>query len=158
MNNENTEKTEVTTAENTAENQPAEKPADNSADVGNTAEKPGKTYTEAEVEKLIAKRLAKAKSESDGKAEQALKKIEALEKKNACLAAGVKSDYTDDAVTLAEKLVSDKVDFAKALESVVKKYPQFSGALPAPADTGVKTKNSSETPSDSALRQAFGLK
>jgi len=126
----------------------------------------GKNYTDEELEKIIQKRLskelAKQKATADEKAEEALKKIDLLEKKNACLSAGVKPDFTDDAITLAVKLVNDKTDFSAALKSVIGKYPQFAGGdLSAPdkaANTGVKTKNSPAEFDTKALREAFGLK
>lgn len=129
---------------------PAEKPPE-----------PEKTYTRAEVDKM----LENERRSADGKAEEALKKIELLEKKNACLSAGIKPDFTDDAITLAGRLVNENTDFSAALKAVSEKYPQFTGAdvsttekSEKPVNTGVKTKNSPEDFDKKALREAFGLK
>lgn len=126
----------------------------------------GKTYTDEEIEKLIQKRLskelAKQKATADEKAEEALKKIDLLEKRNACLSAGVKPDFADDAITLAGKLVNDKTDFSAALKSVIGKYPQFAGTEKEP-DREKKPKFSSgaanigsKTPNNAA-RLIMGL-
>ncbi|HHX66657.1 MAG TPA: hypothetical protein GX708_01190 [Gallicola sp.] len=47
-------------------------------------------------------------------------KIEALSK-------GVKSDFIEDVVILANNYVSEELDFDKALEQVLEKYPYFKG-------------------------------
>ena len=164
--NENT-----TTAEKTTEEKPAEQelpketasaPAASSEAASNdktpAEEKPvEKTFTQDEVNKLIADRLSREKRSADAKADEALKKIAALENRNACYKAGVKDDYVDDVIALASRGIDDKTDFSKALAGVLEKYPMFkAGTAPAGTTTGTKTENKTQT-DDAALRRAFGL-
>ena len=122
------------------------------------AEKSEKTFTQAEVDKMIEKRLARERSSAETKADKALKEITELKNANACYKAGIKDECIDDAITLAGKLTDDKTDFSTALKKVVEKYPQFKAAASAPnITTGTKTSNSSDS-DDKALRAAFGLK
>jgi hypothetical protein len=160
---------ENTTAEKTTEEKPAEQeqpkekastPAASSeaAEKKPPEEKPAeKTFTQDEVNKLIADRLSREKRSADAKADEALKKIAALENRNACYKAGVKDDYVDDVIALASRGIDDKTDFSKSLAKVLEKYPVFkAGNTPAGATTGVKTEDKSQA-DDAALRRAFGL-
>ena len=160
---------ENTTAEKTTEEKPAEQeqpkekasaPAASSeaAEKKPPEEKPAeKTFTQDEVNKLIADRLSREKRSADAKADEALKKIAALENRNACYKAGVKDDYVDDVIALASRGIDDKTDFSKSLAKVLEKYPVFkAGNTPAGATTGTKTENKTQT-DDAALRRAFGL-
>jgi hypothetical protein len=160
---------ENTTAEKTTEEKPAEQeqpkekastPAASSeaAEKKPPEEKPAeKTFTQDEVNKLIADRLSREKRSADAKADEALKKIAALENRNACYKAGVKDDYVDDVIALASRGIDDKTDFSKSLAKVLEKYPVFkAGNTPAGATTGTKTENKTQT-DDAALRKAFGL-
>ena len=161
--NENT-----TAAENTTEVQSQEQPKEQSAPAASSEaasndktpaeEKPvEKTFTQDEVNKLIADRLSREKRSADAKADEALKKIAALENRNACYKAGVKDDYVDDVIALASRGIDDKTDFSKALAGVLEKYPMFkAGTAPAGTTTGTKTENKTQT-DDAALRRAFGL-
>ena len=139
--------------QSTAEAQTADK-----ADKKPPEEKPAeKTFTQDEVNKMIADRLSREKRSADAKADEALKKIEALENRNACYKAGVKDDYVDDVIALASRGIDDKTDFSKSLAKVLEKYPVFkAGNTPAGATTGTKTENKTQT-DDAALRRAFGL-
>jgi hypothetical protein len=160
---------ENTTAEKTTEEKPAEQeqpkekastPAASSeaAEKKPPEEKPTeKTFTQDEVNKMIADRLSREKRSADAKADEALKKIAALENRNACYKAGVKDDYVDDVIALASRGIDDKTDFSKSLAKVLEKYPVFkAGNTPTGATTGTKTENKTQT-DDAALRRAFGL-
>ena len=164
------ENTTATAAENTTETQSQEQPKEQSApkeqakteaasnDKTPAEEKPvEKTFTQDEVNKLIADRLSREKRSADAKADEALKKIAALENRNACYKAGVKDDYVDDVIALAVRSIDGKTDFSKALAGVLEKYPMFkAGTAPAGATTGVKTEDKAQA-DDAALRRAFGL-
>lgn len=161
---------ENTTAEKTTEEKPAEQeqPKETASTPAASSEaaekKPAaeekpteKTFTQDEVNKLIADRLSREKRSADAKADEALKKIAALENRNACYKAGVKDDYVDDVIALASRGVDDKTDFSETLAKVLEKYPVFkAGSTPAGATTGVKTEDKSQA-DDAALRKAFGL-
>lgn len=163
--NENTATAEKTTEEKPAEQEQPKETASAPAASSEAAEKKPaaeekpaeKTFTQDEVNKLIADRLSREKRSADAKADEALKKIAALENRNACYKAGVKDDYVDDVIALASRGIDDKTDFSKSLAKVLEKYPVFkAGNTPAGATTGVKTEDKTQT-DDAALRKAFGL-
>ena len=163
MENEtNTTQTEVTSqgqTETTPET--TEKPADKSKDKpaekpSETETKPEKTFTQAELDAIVERRLKRERTSAEEKADKALKRISELETKNACYKLGIKEDCIEDAVALAEKLVNDKTDISAALSKVLEKYPVFKADKSKPAATGVHTETTKET-DDSALRKAFGL-
>ena len=163
--NENTTTAEKTTEEKPAEQELPKETASAPAASSEAAEKKPaaeekpteKTFTQDEVNKLIADRLSREKRSADAKADEALKKIAALENRNACYKAGVKDDYVDDVIALASRGIDDKTDFSKSLAKVLEKYPMFkSGTAPAGATTGVKTEDKAQA-DDAALRRAFGL-
>jgi hypothetical protein len=153
-------------AVNTAEEKPTEeKPQEEQTEAKQPEPAPApeekkpaeKIFTQDEVNKLIADRLSREKRSADAKADEALKKIAALENRNACYKAGVKDDYVDDVIALASRGIDDKTDFSKSLAKVLEKYPVFkTGTAPAGATTGVKTEDKSQA-DDAALRKAFGL-
>lgn len=155
MENEtNITQTEETPQEQTeTTSKPTEKPADKPSE---TEAKPEKTFTQAELDAIVEKRLKRERTSAEEKADKALKRISELETKNACYKLGVKEDCIEDAVALAEKLVDDKTDISAALEKVLEKYPVFKADKSRPAATGVRTETTHET-DDSALRKAFGL-
>lgn len=163
MENENIgTQTEETTSQEQTETtpEPTEKPADKPKDkpVEKPSEneaKPEKTFTQAEVDRIVENRLKRERTSAEEKADKALKRISELETKNACYKLGIKEDCIEDAVALAEKLVNDKTDISAALSKVLEKYPVFK-ADKKPAATGVYTETTKET-DDSALRKAFGL-
>ena len=128
---------------------PAEKPSEPEA-------KPEKTFTQAEVDRIVENRLKRERTSAEEKADKALKRISELETKNACYKLGIKEDCIEDAVALAEKLVNDKTDISAALSKVLEKYPVFKADKSKPAATGVHTETTHDT-DDSALRKAFGL-
>ena len=160
MENENIgTQTEETTSQEQTETtpEPTEKPADKPKDKPSEPEaKPEKTFTQAEVDRIVENRLKRERTSAEEKADKALKRISELETKNACYKLGIKEDCIEDAVALAEKLVNDKTDISAALSKVLEKYPVFKADKSKPAATGVHTETTKET-DDSALRKAFGL-
>ena len=164
MENENIgTQTEETTSQEQTETtpKPTEKPADKPKDKpvekpSETEAKPEKTFTQAELDAIVEKRLKRERTSAEEKADKALKRISELETKNACYKLGIKEDCIEDAVALAEKLVNDKTDISAALSKVLEKYPVFKADKSKPAATGVHTETTKET-DDSALRKAFGL-
>lgn len=116
-----------------------------------------KTFTQADVDKLIKNRLAREKKGQPSKeelkafkewqetqktteeknaekitaAETKVKEAEArataLEAKVSALSKGVKADSVDDVVTLAKAMVDDDTPIDKAIDKVLKKYPSFKG-------------------------------
>lgn len=159
MENEtNTTQTEATSQEQTETTpEPTEKPADKPKDKPSENEsKPEKTFTQAELDAIVERRLKRERTSAEEKADKALKLISELKTKNACYKLGIKEDCIEDAVALAEKLVNDKTDISAALSKVLEKYPVFKADKSKPAATGVHTETTKET-DDSALRKAFGL-
>lgn len=160
MENENIgTQTEETTSQEQTETtpKPTEKPADKPKDKPTDTEaKPEKTFTQAEVDRIVENRLKRERTSAEEKADKALKRISELETKNVCYKLGIKEDCIEDAVALAEKLVNDKTDISAALSKVLEKYPVFKADKSKPAATGVHTETTKEM-DDSALRKAFGL-
>lgn len=144
-----------------------------------------KTFTQAELNAAIAKErqsLPSAdelkafndwkesqKSEQEKTAEKiklaqeaqtaAEQKASELEAKFTAVSKGVKPEAVDDVIALAKNKVSDTVTLEQAIDSVIAKYPQFSGtATEKPATTGIPTPNNANTAeSDSLLRKSMGL-
>ena len=158
----NTTQTEATSQEQTETTpEPTEKPTDKPNDKpvekpSETEAKPEKTFTQAELDAIVERRLKRERTSAEEKADKALKLISELKTKNACYKLGIKEDCIEDAVALAEKLVNDKTDISAALSKVLEKYPVFKADKSKPAATGVHTETTKET-DDSALRKAFGL-
>ena len=136
--------------------------------VGTESKEPVKTFTQEDVNGLVAKEAKKAqekvlrdlgitdfssakeglnqfkqwqesqKSEADKQAEllattqkenaEAKSQIQMLEAKVAALSLGVKAELLDDAILLANHLVSEDVTIDTALAQVLEKYPMFKGA------------------------------
>ena len=160
MDNENIgTQTEETTPQEQTETtpEPTEKPTDKPKDKPSEPEaKPEKTFTQAELDAIVERRLKRERTSAEEKADKALKRISELETKNVCYKLGIKEDCIEDAVALAEKLVNDKTDISAALSKVLEKYPVFKADKSKPAATGVRTETTKEM-DDSALRKAFGL-
>ena len=164
MENENIgTQTEETTSQEQTETtpettgKPADKPKDKPVEKPSETEaKPEKTFTQAELDAIVERRLKRERTSAEEKADKALKRISELETKNACYKLGIKEDCIEDAVALAEKLVNDKTDISAALSKVLEKYPVFKADKSKPAATGVRTETTKEM-DDSALRKAFGL-
>ena len=142
-----------------------------------------KTFTQDEVDAMIASRLSKAKKGMPTEAElqayrewQASQQTEAekqatlqqqlvdaqaraaeAEERTVCLAAGVKPDSVADAMALARIQVSDDVDFETALNQVLTKYPSFRASQVA-VTTATRTEQVDKTAADEArVRQIMGL-
>ncbi|KAB8118721.1 hypothetical protein FVB38_15340, partial [Clostridium perfringens] len=122
-----------------------------------TNQKEEKTFTQADVDKLIKERLAREKKGQPSKEEleafnnwkesqktEEEKKNEALtnaekakqdaedrantlEAKVTCLSKGVLADNVDDVVILAKAMISDDVTMDQAVDKVLEKYPSFKG-------------------------------
>ncbi|HAT4162121.1 hypothetical protein ACSW8Q_02600 [Clostridium perfringens] len=116
-----------------------------------------KTFTQADVDKLIKERLAREKKGQPSKEEleafnnwkesqktEEEKKNEALtnaekakqdaedrantlEAKVTCLSKGVLADSVDDVVILAKAMVSEEVTMDQAVDKILEKYPSFKG-------------------------------
>ena len=157
---EETENTDAETEETSSEDAgggTAEKTAENS-------EKAEKTFTQAEVDRLIRERLSRVEKKRTKTAEELGAEVATLNQtiaqltqSNACYKAGIRAECVDDAVILAARLVKDDTDFDKALAQVVEKYPELLKKA-TPVKTGVKTDAPPAHKADDILRMAAGLK
>ena len=107
---------------------------------------PGKEELEAfhkwqDDQKSAEQKSAEAIKVQSDRADAAEKKAAALEAKLLATSKGVKPDAADDVVALASLKVSDDMPLEKAIDEVLKKYPQFAGGS-APT-TGVSGGNGS---------------
>jgi len=160
---EETENTDAETEEISSEDAggTADKGTEKTAENG---EKVEKTFTQAEVDRLIKERLARVEKKKAKTAEELGAEVAALNQtiaqltqSNACYKAGIRAECVDDAVTLAARLVKDDTDFDKALAQVVEKYPDLVKKA-APVKTGVKTEENDKDVSLKKLESAFGLR
>ena len=133
-----------------------------------TNQKEEKTFTQADVDKLIKERLAREKKGQPSKEEleafnnwkesqktEEEKKNEALtnaekakqdaeerantlEAKVTCLSKGVLADSVDDVVILAKAMVSEEVTMDQAVDKVLEKYPSFKGVQQQEENKGFK--------------------
>ncbi|BDU91769.1 hypothetical protein JJB75_16985 [Clostridium perfringens] len=133
-----------------------------------TNQKEEKTFTQADVDKLIKERLAREKKGQPSKEEleafnnwkesqktEEEKKNEALtnaekakqdaedrantlEAKVTCLSKGVLADNVDDVVILAKAMISDDVTMDQAVDKVLEKYPSFKGVQQQDENKGFK--------------------
>lgn len=117
-----------------------------------------KTFTQADVDKLIQDRIAREKKNQLSKEElkaynewkesqkteeekknealtnaekarlAAEEKATALEAKVTCLSKGVVADSVDDVVTLAKAMATDELTIEQAIDKVLEKYPSFKAA------------------------------
>ena len=155
-----TENTDAETEEISSEDAgggTAEKTAENS-------EKAEKTFTQAEVDRLIRERLSRVEKKRTKTAEELGAEVATLNQtiaqltqSNACYKAGIRAECVDDAVILAARLVKDDTDFDKALAQVVEKYPELLKKA-TPVKTGVKTEENEKDVSLKKLESAFGLR
>ena len=126
-------------------------PAQNEQNVGEDNQKnveaKGKTFSQEELDKIIDKRLSRAKTkwEKDSKKiekpegeDDKFKKLEermqklsdansALENKNLCLEQEVKRESVNDVVALAKTYMNEDTTMTEAIEKVLSKYPHFKG-------------------------------
>lgn len=110
-----------------------------------------KVFTQAELDALLAKRIARERKkypsdeklaeyeewkksqepketpedEAKKKLSEAEAKANKLELKVSCLEKGVGKDSVDDVVALASNYVSEEVDMDEAVDKVLEKYPTF---------------------------------
>ena len=104
-------------------------------------------YTQADLDKAVARTIAKERAKAERAAKRAQKKEESSEEENedvkarkeaegkasrlevkvACFEADVAKDAVDDVAALAHAYMEadDSLDLEEAIEKVVKKYPQF---------------------------------
>lgn len=127
-----------------------------------------KTFTQADVDKLIQERIAREKKNqlskdelkayNDWKESQkteeekknealtnaekarlaAEEKATALEAKVTCLSKGVISTSVDDVVILAKAMVTEEVTIEQAIDKVLEKYPSFKGEQHQEENKGFK--------------------
>ena len=103
------------------------------------------TFTQEELDKLIAKKQAqwRKKMEKEAKAKddasenggtdteavtklrQAEEKAEIAEMKILCYEKDVMKEYVDDVITLAKSYVNDDTDLDEAIDKIIGKYPHF---------------------------------
>ena len=103
---------------------------------------PGKEELEAFHKWQDDQKSAEQKSAEAIKAQSDRAEAAALEAKLLATSKGVKPDAADDVVALASLKVSDDMPLEKAIDEVLKKYPQFAGGS-APTTTGVSGGNGS---------------
>lgn len=109
------------------------------------------TFTQDELDKLIAKKQAQwrkkmekeakskeetsenggADTETATKLRQAEEKAEMAEMKILCYEKDVAKEYVDDVITLAKSYVNDDTDLDEAVDKILGKYPHFA-AKPQP--------------------------
>lgn len=105
-------------------------------------------YTQADLDKAVARTIAKERAKAERAAKrkeqknkdkgsdenedvkarkEAEAKVSSLEVKCACFEAGVSKDAVDDVTALAKSYMAadEDLDLEDAIEKVVKKYPQF---------------------------------
>lgn len=127
-----------------------------------------KTFTQADVDKLIQERIAREKKNQLSKEElkaynewkesqkteeekknealtnaekarlAAEEKATVLEAKVTCLSKGVVSDSVDDVVILAKAMVTEEVTIEQAIDKVLEKYPSFKGEQQQEENKGFK--------------------
>lgn len=127
-----------------------------------------KTFTQADVDKLIQERIAREKKNQLSKEElkaynewkesqkteeekknealtnaekarlAAEEKATALEAKVTCLSKGVITTSVDDVVILAKAMVTDEITIEQAIDKVLEKYPSFKGEQQEEQNKGFK--------------------
>ncbi|HHD2785047.1 TPA: hypothetical protein ACOTHR_002574 [Clostridium perfringens] len=147
-----------------SETNPTEGGGEGEGTEGNQQEE--KTFTQADVDRLIKERLDREKKGQPSKEEleafnnwkesqktEEEKKNEALtnaekakqdaedrantlEAKVTCLSKGVLADSVDDVVILAKAMVSDDVTMEQAVDKVLEKYPSFKGVQQQDGNNG----------------------
>ena len=103
------------------------------------------------------RRTAELGKEQRKRAEAEQRALDA-EAKVACLMAGVDPKYVDDAMILAQHLVTDAVSIDDAIKQVVSKYPSFKGETrTVTVTTGKKTQASPQVNDDEMVKKIMGL-
>lgn len=144
---------------------------DQGADSDDDADEDGEDepkYTQADLDKAVARTIAKERSKAERAAKRkeqkkneedsgteenedvkARKKAEAraikAETRAACFEAGVRKDAIDDVTALAHSYMAadEDLDLEEAIEKVVKKYPQFKKDAADPYEDEDETKGKS---------------
>ena len=122
-----------------------------------STEKEAKTFTQAEVDEIIKKRIERERKKlasSNEKAtepENADKKIDAkmteLESKVLCYDHDIDKSYSKEAITLAKLYVNDDTSLDEAIEKVIEKFPYFKKGVkeePTNKSWGKKQEKSAE--------------
>ena len=142
---------------NTGTNTGDEETKETDTDNKDTTQTEEKTFTQADVDKLIQDRIAREKknqlskdelkayqdwkesqkTEEEKKSEAltnaekarlaAEEKATALEAKVTCLSKGIIATSVDDVVILAKAMVTEEVTIEQAIDKVLEKYPSFKG-------------------------------
>ena len=86
--------------------------------------------------KTEEQKKADKEQELTNAAAEANRRAEAAERKLQALSSGCDPAAVDDVMTLANSRVTEEVDFAKALEQVKEKYPNFFGGNGSDSGTG----------------------
>lgn len=86
--------------------------------------------------KTEEQKKADKEQELTNAAAEANRRAEAAERKLQALSSGCDPAAVDDVMTLASSRVTEEVDFAKALEQVKEKYPNFFGGTGSDSGTG----------------------
>jgi hypothetical protein len=161
---EETENTDAETEEISSEDAGGSSDKGTAEKTAENSEKAEKTFTQAEVDRLIKERLARVEKKKTKTAEELGAEVATLNQtiaqltqSNACYKAGIRAECVDDAVILAARLVKDDTDFDKALAQVVEKYPELLKKA-TPVKTGVKTEENEKDVSLKKLESAFGLR
>lgn len=150
-------------------------------DVNKGAQVEEKTFTQADVDKMIKERLAREKKNQLSKEEleeykawkesqkteeekrnealtnaekariEAEEKAAALEAKVTALSKGVVATSVDDVVTLAKAMVTEEVTIEQAIDKVLEKYPSFKGDQQQQEQKGFKIGAGSEKKANSNI-------
>lgn len=150
-------------------------------DVNKGAQVEEKTFTQADVDKMIKERLAREKKNQLSKEEleeykawkesqkteeekrnealtnaekariEAEEKAAALEAKVTALSKGVVATSVDDVVTLAKAMVTEEVTIEQAIDKVLEKYPSFKGEQQQQEQKGFKIGAGSEKKANSNI-------
>lgn len=140
------------------ENTTVEQVQENSTQQDTTSGTTEKTFTQAELDKIVADRVSREKAKlpskdelaefrrwrdehktAEEKSAEAVKtaqeaqtaaerKAAELEAKYTAISKGVKAENVDDVIALAMGRVTDTVTLEQAIDSVIKKYPSFSSS------------------------------
>lgn len=154
------------------ETNPTEGDEEGKGTEGNPQEE--KTFTQADVDRLIKERLSREKkgqpskedleafnnwkesqkteaqkqsealTNAEAKAKAEEERANTLEAKVTCLSKGVLASSVDDVVILAKAMVSEEVTMDQAVDKVLEKYPSFKGVQQQEENKGFKIGAGSE--------------
>lgn len=144
----------------TEENITANQSQDTAAQQSDTPGTAEKTFTQAELNRIVTERIAREKANlptkeelaeykkwrdenktADEKNAEEIKAANAartaaeqraadFEAKYTAMSKGVKSEAVEDVIALARVKVSDSITLEQAIDEVIKKYPQFGSSAP----------------------------